>query len=67
MSASANQASDLVKLSPLSLTVNQFCRLHSIGRTSYYKLKKLGKLPPTFMIGRTRRIAYADAVAWRGE
>ena len=54
-------------LEPISLTVKEFCRLHRIGRTSFYRLLKDGKLPETFLIGKTRRVPYRAALAWRGE
>ena len=52
---------------PLSLTIGQFCRAHNIGRTTLYKLWKLGKGPAFFQVGRTKRIPADEARRWRGE
>ena len=51
---------------PLSLTVKEFCKLHRIGRTCFYRLLKDGRAPETFLIGRTRRVPYRAALEWRG-
>ncbi len=51
---------------PLSLTIAQFCKAHNIGRTTLYKLWKLGKGPAFFYVGRrTKRIPADEARRWR--
>ncbi len=52
-------------LEPLSLTVKDFCNAHGIGRTTVYKMWKLGKGPKFFQVGRTRRIPMDEAKNWR--
>ena len=44
-------------------TIAEFLRLYSIGRTSLYRAAKAGKIRITH-IGRSARIAKADAKAW---
>lgn len=44
-------------------TIAEFLRLTSMGRTSLYRLVKAGQLRIT-KIGRSARIAKADAKAW---
>lgn len=59
--------STTANVEPLSLTIGQFCRAHSIGRTTLYKLWKLGKGPAVFQVGRTKRIPADAARKWRAE
>ena len=46
-----------------SLTVNQFCRRHEIGRTKFYELLRSGTLRAR-KIGRKTVILAADELAW---
>jgi len=52
---------------PLSLTIAQFCKAHSIGRTTLWKLWREGKGPQFFKVGRTVRIPAEAARRWRGQ
>lgn len=54
-------------IEPLSLTIAQFCKAHSIGRTTLWKLWREGKGPRHFRVGRTVRIPAEEARNWRGE
>jgi predicted DNA-binding transcriptional regulator AlpA len=47
------------------ITVRDFCRLHSISHSWFYVLRKQGRAPPSFMIGRKRLISAAAAEQWR--
>lgn len=50
-----------------SLSVEQFCELHDISRSFFYKLKKQGKAPKTLQIG-ARRIITPEAVKdWQAQ
>ena len=44
-------------------TIAEFLRVYAIGRTSLYRAAKTGKIRIT-KIGRSARIAKADAKAW---
>jgi predicted DNA-binding transcriptional regulator AlpA len=51
-----------------SLSINQWCEMHSVSRSFYYKLAKQGIGPRTFKIGASTRIsekANADYIAAR--
>jgi excisionase family DNA binding protein len=50
---------------PVLLSVAEFCRVHSLSRSYFYKLRKQGRAPPSFMIGRKRLISAEDAARWR--
>ena len=52
---------------PLSLTIAQFCKAHSIGRTTLWKMWREGKGPRRFRVGRAVRISAEEARNWRGE
>lgn len=52
---------------PLSLTIAQFCKAHSIGRTTLWKMWREGKGPRRFRVGRSVRIPADEARNWRGE
>jgi hypothetical protein len=47
------------------MTVADFCAQHAISHSYFYKLRKQGRAPPSFMIGRKRLISVAAAEAWR--
>jgi predicted DNA-binding transcriptional regulator AlpA len=52
---------------PLSMTIAQFCKAHSIGRTTLWKMWREGKGPRRFRVGRLVRIPVDEARHWRGE
>ena len=54
-------------IEPLSLTIAQFCKAHSIGRTTLWKMWREGKGPACFRVGRTVRIPVESARSWRAE
>jgi hypothetical protein len=51
--------------SPLLLSVSAFCRVHSISRSYFYKLRRLGRAPQSCLSGRKRLISADAAEAWR--
>jgi hypothetical protein len=52
-----------------SKTIEEFCRDHSLSRSFYYKMKKLGIGPDEMRHGGTVRITHQAEAAWqqRGE
>jgi predicted DNA-binding transcriptional regulator AlpA len=48
-----------------AMTVKEFCRDHSIGRSSFYELMRDGKGPRSFTVGRKRLIPVEAAAEWR--
>jgi predicted DNA-binding transcriptional regulator AlpA len=51
--------------SPVLLSVAEFCRVHSLSHSYFYKLRKQGRAPPSFTIGRKRLISADAAEVWR--
>jgi predicted DNA-binding transcriptional regulator AlpA len=47
------------------ISVREFCAQNSISHSYFYVLRKQGKAPASFMIGRKRLIATEDAARWR--
>lgn len=47
-----------------SSTISQFCRRHNIGRTTYFKLRKLGLAPKEIRVGRVVRIGGEAEREW---
>lgn len=47
-----------------SLSINDFCRLHGISQSFYFKLRRQGKAPQSFRVGRLRRISPDAAREW---
>jgi hypothetical protein len=54
-------------LPPLALTVAEWCQVHRIGRTNFYKLLQQGRAPPTVMMGRRRIITHEGSAQWLRE
>ena len=50
---------------PLTITVREFCRLSGLGKTSSYKLIKMGELRSKLICGR-RLIVYESCRAFLG-
>jgi predicted DNA-binding transcriptional regulator AlpA len=48
-------------------SVEEFCSRHSIGRATFYQLKKRGQAPQTFKIGARTLISKEAAAEWRRE
>jgi hypothetical protein len=50
----------------MDLTITEFCRENKFGITTFYKLRKQGKAPPTYRItSGMQRIRRVDADAWK--
>lgn len=48
-----------------TFTVTQFCEVHHISRSMYYKLQKQGQGPRLMKVGRRRLISAEAAADWR--
>jgi hypothetical protein len=46
-------------------SIEQFCKDHDISRTTFYNLKKVGKMPRLMHVGARRLITEEDAAEWR--
>ncbi len=46
-------------------TIGSFCQVHSISKGAFYKLKKIGKTPQLYYIGRKPYISREAAIEWR--
>ena len=46
-------------------TVETFCLMHSISRGAFYKLRKSGKTPKLYFVGRRPYISREAAKEWR--
>lgn len=46
-------------------SIDEFCRLHNIGRTTFYGLVKEGKGPAIMKVGRRTLITVEAAQNWR--
>ena len=46
-------------------TIDEFCRMMSIGKSLYYKLRLEKKLPRLMKIGRAVRISSEAIMKWR--
>jgi hypothetical protein len=49
----------------LAFTVEEFCRQHSLGISTYYRLAARGEGPETMKVGGKRLISIEAAAAWR--
>jgi predicted DNA-binding transcriptional regulator AlpA len=52
---------------PLALSVEQFCRAHSISIGFFYELLKRGKGPRLMKLGTRTLISFEEAARWRAE
>ena len=52
-------------LAPRALTVDAFCRLYAIGRSTLYRLIKDNSGPRTMKVGRRTLISIEAADEWR--
>lgn len=50
---------------PPAYTVESFCTAHHIARSYFYILKRRGKAPETYKLGRRTYISGEAAAAWR--
>lgn len=50
-----------------SFTVAEWCLLHHISRSMFYKLAHQGEAPKTFKVGTSTRISEAANAAWVAE
>jgi predicted DNA-binding transcriptional regulator AlpA len=48
-----------------ALSIEAFCKAHSISRATFYNLRKRGKAPKTLVVGRRRLVADEASAAWR--
>jgi hypothetical protein len=48
-------------------TVEEFCRSHRIGRTTFYALAKIGKAPRTIHLAQKVLVSREAAADWRRE
>jgi hypothetical protein len=49
----------------LAFTVEEFCRQHSLGISTYYRLRQQGQGPQEMQVGGKRLISIEAAAAWR--
>jgi predicted DNA-binding transcriptional regulator AlpA len=45
-------------------TIDEWCHLHQCCRATYYNLKKNGKAPKTYQIGKSTRITRESDAEW---
>lgn len=50
-----------------TMTIAEFCHEMRIGKTTFFKMKKLGDVPPTFTYGGQVRILRAEFEVWLRE
>jgi predicted DNA-binding transcriptional regulator AlpA len=48
-----------------AVSIDAFCKAHSISRATFYNLRKRGKSPKTLVVGRRRLVTDDAAAAWR--
>jgi predicted DNA-binding transcriptional regulator AlpA len=48
-----------------AVSIDAFCKAHSISRATFYNLMKRGKAPKTLVVGRRRLVSDEAAVEWR--
>jgi predicted DNA-binding transcriptional regulator AlpA len=48
-----------------AVSIDAFCKAHSISRATFYNLKKRGKAPKTLLVGRRRLVSHEAAATWR--
>jgi predicted DNA-binding transcriptional regulator AlpA len=48
-----------------ALSIDAFCKAHSISRATFYNLRKRGKAPKTLVVGRRRLISDEASATWR--
>ncbi len=46
-------------------SISNFCKAHDFSRAMYYILKKQGRAPQTFRIGRRELISKESSAKWR--
>jgi predicted DNA-binding transcriptional regulator AlpA len=56
---------DMPSTGPDALSVAEFCAANGIGKTTFFKLRKLGKAPRTMPVGSRVLISVAAAKEWR--
>jgi hypothetical protein len=49
----------------LAFTVEEFCRQHSLGISTYYRLRQQGQGPQEMQVGGKRLISIEAAATWR--
>ncbi len=47
-----------------SYTINEFCEMHSISRSMFYKLQKIGQAPAFIKVGRRTLITQSAIQSW---
>jgi predicted DNA-binding transcriptional regulator AlpA len=51
----------------LALSIQQFCKAHSISEDFFYKLKRQGQAPRLMRVGSRTLISIESAAEWRRE
>lgn len=54
-------------IAPLAFTIEQFCQLHQLSQSMYFKMREQGLGPQEMQYGRRRAISYEAAEHWRRE
>lgn len=49
----------------LAYSIDSFCKAHNISRAMYYNLKKEGRAPREFRVGRKPLVSTESAAEWR--
>lgn len=48
----------------ITFTINEFCWYYGICRTTFYRLKEEGNIPPLYKLNRKVLIKKSDADVW---
>lgn len=48
-----------------SFTIQEFCQIEKICRSSFYNMQVQGTAPKTYPVGKRRRISREAYLAWR--
>jgi len=48
-----------------AVSIDAWCKAHSISRATFYNLRKRGKAPKTLAVGRRRLVSDEASAAWR--
>ena len=50
-----------------ALTIDEWCRRHSLSKGTYYNLAKRGEAPRSMKVGARRLISHEASAEWRRE
>jgi predicted DNA-binding transcriptional regulator AlpA len=53
------------EIQKLAFSIAEFCRAHSIGRSTFYELKNDDRAPQMMKVGKRSLISAEAAAAWR--